>query len=198
MPSTAVPTCWCWARSGADLGANIVFTAMDEDARGQIFWEIEGEDAARLCSQFQLASAGPTSRSSSCSGTRPTTRLRPTRTGTTFTGLPWLPGTATARWTHRPLTVFVDNVEEMGKVTLLDEQPLIGKSITAAVEDTDRSVAIATWQWMRATSTASTFNVIPGATTATYTLLWKPMVATTCGPMRPISIARATKTTLTR
>ena len=38
------------------------------------------------------------------------------------------------------------------------------------VEDPDNGVAIVTWQWERATSTAATtWDVIPGATTGTYT-----------------------------
>ena len=155
-------------RTGSSLGAKNIFTAMDEDARGQIFWEIEGEDAA----DFVLSSSG-------LSGPDEPIELMlrdpPDYEAPTDANRDNVYRvTLVARDSHgavdsRPLTVFVDNVEEMGKVTLLDEQPLIGKSITAAVEDTDRSVAIATWQWMRATSTASTFNVIPGATTATYT-----------------------------
>ena len=32
-------------QSNAGLGADNVFTAADEDARGQIFWSLRGEDA---------------------------------------------------------------------------------------------------------------------------------------------------------
>ena len=41
-------------RTGSGLGAKNVFTAMDEDARGQISWEIEGEDV----DDFVLSSSG--------------------------------------------------------------------------------------------------------------------------------------------
>ena len=184
-------------RTGSGLGAKNVFTAMDEDARGQISWEIEGEDV----DDFVLSSSGLSGPDEPIAlmlrdppdYEAPTDANRDNVYRVTLV----------ARDSHgavdsRSLTVFVDNVEEMGKVTLLEEQPLIGKPITAVVDDTDRSVAIATWQWMRATSTASTFNVIPGATTATYMLLLKPTVATTCGPTRPTSTAPATRMTLTR
>ena len=56
----------------------------------------------------------------------------------------------------------------MGKTTLSEEQPLVGTPLTAAVEETDSGVGIVTWQWMRATTTDSAFQVIPGATAATY------------------------------
>ena len=155
-------------RTGSSLGAKNVFTAMDEDARGQISWEIEGEDV----DDFVLTSTG-------LSGPDEPIELMfkdpPDHEAPTDANRDNVYRvTLVARDSHgavdsRSLTVFVDNVEEMGKVTLLEEQPLIGKSITAAVEDTDRSVAIATWQWMRATSTAANWEVIPGATMATYT-----------------------------
>ena len=155
-------------RTGSSLGAKNVFTAMDEDARGQISWEIEGEDV----DDFVLSSSG-------LSGPDEPIELMfrdpPDYEAPTDANRDNVYRvTLVARDSHgavdsRSLTIFVDNVEEMGKATLLEEQPLIGMPITAAVDDTDRSIAIATWQWMRATSTASTFNVIPGATMATYT-----------------------------
>ena len=54
----------------------------------------------------------------------------------------------------RPLTIFVDNVNEKGKATLTAEgddpdQPLIDNMITAAVEDPDGGEAVITWQWQR-------------------------------------------------
>ena len=69
----------------------------------------------------------------------------------------------------RPVTIFVDNAAEKGEATLDDEQPLIGQPITATVEDPDNGVAIVTWRWERATTAAGTWEVIPGATMATFT-----------------------------
>ena len=53
------------------------------------------------------------------------------------------------------------------------DQPLTDNLVSAGVEDPDNGVAVVTWQWSRATSTAPiapiTWEIIPGATTATYT-----------------------------
>ena len=155
-------------RPGSGLGAKYIFTAMDEDARGQISWEIEGEDV----DSFVLTSTGlsgpdepialmfrdPPDHEAPTDGNRDNV-YKVTLVATDSHGAV----------DSRPLTVFVDNVEELGKATLSEEQPLIGAPITATVEDVDGSVGIVTWQWMRATTTDSTFNIIPGATTPTYT-----------------------------
>ena len=70
---------------------------------------------------------------------------------------------------ERPLTIFVDNVHEKGKVTLSTTQPVIGTAVTAAVEDPDNGVAIITWQWRKSGTSTGDFEVITGATTDTYT-----------------------------
>ena len=144
-------------KTGSGLGAKNVFTAMDEDARGQISWEIEGEDV----DDFVLSSSGLSGPDEPIAlmlknppdYEAPTDANRDNAYKVTLVARDSRGATDS-----RPLTVFVNNVEEMGKVTLLDEQPLIGQPITAVVEDTDSSLAIASWQWMRATSTTSAFK----------------------------------------
>ena len=161
---------------GGGRGNPNVFTADDQDARGQIFWELEGEDA----DDFELSSSSddPTT---GLTGPDEPIALRfknpPDYENPTDANMDSVykvtlvakdsPGATDTR----PLTIFVDNVPEKGKVTLDKEQPLIGEPVTAVVEDPDNGVAIVTWHWQRATSTAdnAVWKVIPGATTATYT-----------------------------
>ena len=81
---------------------------------------------------------------------------------------------------ERPVTVFVDNVYEPGKLDLSSEEPrvegkldpIVGQEITAAVVDPDEGVAIVTWQWLRQVLPATgpqTYVAILGATSDTYT-----------------------------
>ena len=72
------------------------------------------------------------------------------------------------------VTVFVDNVAEQGKITLMaegvdPEQPLIGNKVTAMIDDPDGGVAPVTWQWARSRDGITNFSVIPGATMYSYT-----------------------------
>ena len=76
----------------------------------------------------------------------------------------------------RPVTVFVDNVQEGGTIMLSvegedEDQPLVGNMITAMVADPDEGVANVTWQWFRGPNDApgTTFTAITGETTNEYT-----------------------------
>ena len=158
-------------------GSMNVFTADDEDARGQIFWDIMGEDV----DDFELTSSSP----APFTGLRgpgepialkfkndpdyenPTDENRDSVYKVTIVARDRFTG---GLMDERPLTIFVVNVHEIGKVTLSTTQPLIGTAVTAAVEDPDNGVAIITWQWRKAeTESSETFEVIEGATTDTYT-----------------------------
>ena len=172
---TGAPDMLLLEREGG-RGEPNVFTAVDEDARGQIFWDLEGEDA----DDFVLSSSSddPTT---GLSGPDEPIALRfknppdyenPTDANMDSVYKVTLVATDSPGATDsRTLTIFVDNVAEKGEVTLDVEQPLIGETVTAAVEDPDNGVAIVTWQWHRALSTADddAWEVIPGATTDTYT-----------------------------
>ena len=153
-----------------------VFTADDEDARRTATWSITGVDA----DVFELTSSSPD----------PTTGLRgpgepialrfktdpdfenPTDDNLDSVYKVTLVVTDNGGATdERPLTIFVENVQEGGEVELDETQPTINAEVTASVSDPDNGVAVVTWRWERATSTAATANwmVIDGATTATYT-----------------------------
>ena len=159
----------------AGLGANNVFTAEDADARGQIFWSLEGEDEG----DFVLTSTGqnvPTGLRGPHEPIAVRFASAPDYENPTDSNLDSVykvvlvaTDSAGGRAT-RPLTIFVQNEHEQGKVVLSDAQPLIGQPISAAVEDPDNNVAVVTWKWERATSTApsATWTVINGATASTY------------------------------
>ena len=163
---------------GGGLGEPNIFTAMDEDARGQIFWDLEGEDA----DDFDLSSSSDDPLTG-LSGPNEPIALRfktapdyenPTDVNRDSVYKVTLVARDSRGATDtRDVTVFVDNVEEEGEVTLNQDQPLIGQAITAAVGDPDNGVAIVTWRWERATSSPpiapDVWEVIPGATTDTYT-----------------------------
>ena len=170
MPDMPLP-----GQTGAGLGANNVFTADDKDARGQIFWTLEGEDA----DDFVLTSTGlrlPTGLGGPDEPIAIRFASAPDYENPTDSNLDSVykvtlvatdsPGARSAR----PLTIFVVNQYEQGKVVLDEDQPLIGQPISASVDDPDNNVAVVTWKWERATSTApdATWTVIKGATASTY------------------------------
>ena len=158
------------------LGAKNVFTAMDNDARGQIFWDLEGDDA----DDFVLTSTG-LPLSTGFGGPNEPIMLRfrdapdfenPTdKDKDSVYKVTLVADDKRGGKDTRSLTIFVDNVPEKGGVVISPDQPLTDNLVTAAVEDPDNGVAVVTWQWTRrATFTAATiWEVIPGATTATYT-----------------------------
>ncbi len=179
---TGAPDMLLLGLAGSGLGNPNVFTAPDEDARGQIFWTLTGTDA----DDFDLSQSsdtpnptGPTG----LSGPDEPIALRfktapdyenPTDSNMDSVYEVTLVATdSSGASDSRDVTVFVDQVNEQGKVVLDEDQPLIGQPITAMVEDPDNGVAIVTWRWERATSSApvapATWEVIPGATTDTYT-----------------------------
>jgi hypothetical protein len=158
------------------LGASNVFTASDEDARGQIFWTIRGDDA----DNFVITSTGLFL--TGFSGPDEPTALRfasapdyenPTDSNSDSVYEVTIVATdsAGAEDSH-DVTVFVENVNEAGEATLSTEQPLIGQAITAGVSDPDNSVAVVTWQWSRSDTRDGDYTPIPGATMDTY-VPWK-------------------------
>ena len=157
-------------------GSMNVFTADDDDARGQIFWSIKGEDM----DDFELTSSSPD----------PFTGLRgpgepiglkfmndpdfENPTDSNYDSVYKVTIVARDRFTggledERSLTIFVDNVAEDGDASLSEDQPIIGQPVTAKVEDPDNGLAIVTWQWERSETGVGDWMVIPGATTDTFT-----------------------------
>ena len=66
------------------------------------------------------------------------------------------------------VTVTVTNVNEEGTVTLSTRQPVDGIELTATLSDIDGDTSDPTWKWERS-SNRSTWTVIEGATSETYT-----------------------------
>ena len=165
------------------LGSPNVFTAPDEDERGQITWTLEGEDK----DQFALTQTnlGLTDEPVAVVFDSPPDYENPTdangdsvyKVTLVATDSTSLVGSTPLR-DERDLTVFVDNVHELGKVTMASSgsnaaQPHIGEAINAEVTDPDGGVAVVTWQWLRdgfdGDIDVGTFNLIPGATSSSYT-----------------------------
>ena len=156
-------------------GQDNVFTADDEDARGQITWTLRGEDE----DDFVLTNTS----------VNPTTGLRGPGEPITlrFAAAPDYENPTDANGDSvykvtivatdtpgaedtRDLTVFVTNVNEAGDIELSTDQPLVNNEIAAMVDDPDNGLAIVTWQWEKADSAAATvWEVINGETTSTYT-----------------------------
>ena len=164
MPDMPVP---------GELSNMNVFTAPDDDERGQVSWTLRGEDA----DDFERSDTG-------LSGPDDPIALR-------FKNAPDYEMPTDANWDSvykvtlvaddrrggiamHHVTVFVDNVAEQGKVTLMaegddPEQPIIGSKVTAMIDDPDGGVAPVTWQWARSRDGIDDFSVIPGATMYSYT-----------------------------
>ena len=154
------------------LGAPNVFTAGDEDARGQIFWTLRGDDA----DDFVITSTGliltgfrgpdePTALrfASAPDYENPTDANMDSVYEVTIVAT----DSSGAEDSH-DVTVFVKNVNEAGEAALSVEQPTIGQPITASVSDPDNNVTIVTWQWSRSDTKDGTYTPIRGATTETY------------------------------
>ena len=155
------------------LGNMNVFTASDEDTRGQIFWSLKGEDA----DDFVLSQQGLSGAADEPIAIRfknaPDYEMPTDANGDNVYKVTLVARDSPGAEDERPLTIFVDNVDEQGKATLTAEgddpdQPLIDEDITAMVEDPDGGVAIITWRWERSEDGAVPWKVIDRKTTATY------------------------------
>ena len=65
----------------------------------------------------------------------------------------------------------MDNIDELGKVSLSTIQPAIGQEITATLADSDGRISDKKWQWYNSLiDDAGVFtDAIDGATSPTYT-----------------------------
>ena len=82
------------------------------------------------------------------------------------------------RHRHRPgrrddhgiiVTITVNNVDEPGTVTLSSTQPIVGTPLTATLDDPDNVSGSVTWLWERSQNGTSSWTLISGETSATYT-----------------------------
>ena len=156
------------------LGKSNVFTANDEDARGQIVWSLSGVDM----DDFDITNTSADPETGLRGPGEPVTlqfKNDPDYEAPTDDNMDGvykvtlIATDSTGASDERPLTIFVDNVHEQGEIVLSTGQPLIGHSVTASVSDPDNGVAIITWQWSRSETAGGTFEAINGATTDTYT-----------------------------
>ena len=155
-----------------ELGNQNVFTAPDEDERGQITWTLEGVDQ----DDFVLSQ---TNLSGSDEPVAIVFKDAPDyETPTDADGDSVYKVTLVASdgdlTDARPITIFVDNVPEKGNLTLMAtgngiDQPTIGSEITAKVEDPDGGEAVLTWQWQRSRTEDGDFEIIPRETAPDYT-----------------------------
>ena len=67
------------------------------------------------------------------------------------------------------VTITVNNVEEPGTVTLSSLQPQVRFQLTATLDDPDDVRGSVTWSWARSQNGPSSWTLISGATSATYT-----------------------------
>ena len=158
------------------LGDKNVFTASDEDARGQIFWDLKGEDADDFVvssTGIQLTGyVGPDEPIAVRFKDAPDYEVPTDDNADSVYKVTLVARDSAGAEDEHDITVFVDNVNEAGEATLSTDQPLVGQAVTASVSDPDNGVTIVTWQWERATSTSGVWKPIPGATTDTY-VPWK-------------------------
>ncbi len=150
------------------------YRASDEDARDQVTWSVEGDDA----SLFVLSAAN-------LHGENEPRDLRfidppdyETPSDANGDSVYNVTVVATDEEDARDtidVTIFVDNVQEDGEIALMAEgdnpdQPLTGMAITATLDDPDNDVAVITWQWSHADNIDTvTSSPIAGATESSYT-----------------------------
>ena len=112
-------------------GSNNVFTANDEDTRGQIFWDIKGEDV----DDFELTSSSVDPNTDGLKGPGEPIALKfkndpdyENPTDSNLDGVYKVTIVASDRRTgglsdERSLTIFVDNLAELGDAVLDEDQP---------------------------------------------------------------------------
>ena len=66
------------------------------------------------------------------------------------------------------VTITVGNVDEDGTVTLGSTQPIVGTPLTAMLDDPDEVRGSVTWSWAHSQNGTSSWTLITGATSATY------------------------------
>ena len=154
------------------MGNQNVFTAPDQDARGQITWTLDGVDQDDfVLSQTNLS--GSDEPVAIVFKDAPDYENPTDADGDSVYKVTLVATDSGGLMDTRPVTVFVGNVPEQGKATLMATgngiaQPTIGGEITAMVEDPDDGVAVLTWQWNRIDPENDEVTIIRGATAPDY------------------------------
>ena len=155
------------------LGNMNVFTAPDEDERGSITWTLRGDDADDF-ERSDTGLTGPDEPTALRFKNAPDYEMPTDANGDSVYKVTLVASDGRGGVAMHHVTVFVDNVAEQGKVTLMaagddPDQPIIGSKVTAMIDDPDGGVAPVTWQWSRSRDGRTNFSVIPGATMYSYT-----------------------------
>ena len=148
------------------------YTAADEDEFDEITWSWEGDDAG----QFQLsAQIEGADEPRVLKFKTPPDYENPTDSDSDGVYKVVLVAKDTNGGTDkRPVTIFVENQYELGKLTLAPVQPYVGEEVTVTLADPDEGRAIVTWQWFRSADPEADgfeplhFDPIEGATSDTY------------------------------
>ena len=67
------------------------------------------------------------------------------------------------------VTIRVTDLDEVGSVTLSENQPQAGTEVTATLTDPDGNISATTWVWASSTDGSTNWSSISGATSASYT-----------------------------
>ena len=159
------------------LGNQNVFTASDQDERGQRTWSLRGDDKLDFVltqggtqnGGTQPALAGPNEPIALVFVTPPNFEMPDDDDGDSVYKVTLVVTDSPGAEDTRDITIFVDNIAEQGDATLSLKQPYIDTEISASVQDPDGGVGVITWQWSKKPTDATKFTIIHGATSSTYT-----------------------------
>ena len=156
-----------------------VYAAGDDDAVDQATWTLEGADAAVFVLNKIAGPDEPRELIFNPVNTSPDYEAPTDANGDSVYKVTLVATDSSGAVARRPVTVFVDNRQEAGKVTLYtgpdadmplgEDSPVVGAKLTAKVEDPDGGVTVVTWQWLKSSTQAGPYTEIIGQTTATYT-----------------------------
>ena len=153
-----------------------VYAAGDADAVDQATWTLEGDDAGVFVLNKIPGPDEPRELLFNADNASPNYEAPTDANGDSVYEVTLVATDDDGVVARRPVTVFVDNQQELGKVTLWagaddlgDASPIVGEPVTAAVEDPDGGVTIVTWQWFKSPNQAGDYDPIIGETSATYT-----------------------------
>ena len=156
-----------------------VYAAGDDDAVDQATWTLKGDDAAVFVLNKIDGPDEPRELLFNLNNAPPDYEAPTDANGDSVYKVTLVAKDSSGAVARRPVTVFVDNVQEAGKVTLWtgknadtplgEDSPVVGTMLTAKVEDPDGGVTVVTWQWLKSSTQAGIYGPIRGETTATYT-----------------------------
>ena len=153
-----------------------VFLAVDDDEVDQATWTLEGADASVFVLNKKDGPDEPRELLFNPDKAPPDYEAPTDANGDSVYKVTLVATDSSDAEARKPVTVFVLNQQEAGKVVLYngaaplgEESPVAGMTLTAKVEDPDGGVTIVTWQWFKSTTQVGDYDPIIGETTDTYT-----------------------------